>query len=184
MTCYIVRHGKDDETVRGGWSNHSLVPEGITQAHALGNKMRERGMEISKIYSSDIQRAKETALILQSYLSCPVEWNPGFRETNNGDLAGMKHTVAEEKYPGLYWNTLDYAQAYPGGESPEQFFTRVQSAWQELKSTLKATEGDVLLVTHGGVLEAILCMENGVTFTNKQKHFKTPCTTLFAIELK
>lgn len=184
MTCYIVRHGQDDEMVRGGWSNHSLIPEGVAQVHALGRQMREKGLKISRIYSSDIQRAEQTAGILEAYLHCPVELTPGFRESNNGYLAGMKHALAEEKYPGVYWNTLEYTQCWPGGESPEQFFYRIRSAWQELKRTLKDTEEDVLLVTHGGVLEAILCMENGVTFTNKQKHFQTPCATLFAIEVK
>lgn len=184
MTCYITRHGQDDETVRGGWSNHSLVPEGISQVHALGAEMIAKNRNISRIYSSDIQRAKETAQILQKYLQCPITFDPGFRESNNGYLAGMKHEEAERKYPGIYWNTLGYNQPWPGGESPEQFFLRIQAAWQRFRESLKNTEEDVLLVTHGGVLEVILCIENGMIFTNRQKHFKTPCATLFEIEIK
>ena len=42
----------------------------------------------------------------------------------------------------------------------------------------------VLLVTHGGVLEAILCIENGVEFSNKVKHFKTPGATLFPVDIQ
>ena len=183
MTCYLTRHGQDDETVRGGWSGHSLVPEGIAQVHALGQEMCQKGIKISCVYSSDIQRAKETALILAEYLHCPIEFVPGFRESNNGYLAGMKHEEAERKYPGIYWNTLGYSQPWPGGESPEQFFCRVREAWLDLKSSLKGREEDVLLVTHGGVLEVILCMENGLEFSNKQKHFPTPCATLFSVDL-
>ena len=25
MICYLVRHGKDDDSVRGGWSDYSLT---------------------------------------------------------------------------------------------------------------------------------------------------------------
>ena len=32
MTCYLVRHGKDDDTVRGGWSEQPLSDEGKAQA--------------------------------------------------------------------------------------------------------------------------------------------------------
>ena len=184
MICYITRHGKDDETIRGGWSNHSLVPEGVAQVHALGGEMNVKNIKISCIHSSDIQRARETALILQQYLQCPITFDSRFRETNNGHLAGMKHKEAEKQYPGIYWNTLNYTQSYPGGESPAQFFARIQAAWTDFKNSLKDKEEDILLVTHGGVLEAILCIENGLTFTNKKKQFQTPCATLFSIEVK
>ena len=184
IICYITRHGKDDGTIRGGWSNHSLVPEGVAQVNALGNDLVQKGVKIRSIYSSDIQRAKETARILSSYLQCPVEFLPGFRESNNGFLAGMKHAEAEREYPGIYWNTLEYTQCWPGGESPEQFFNRIQAAWQDFKEKIAENQEDVLLVTHGGVLEAILCIENGVKFSNRQKHFKTPCATLFPVEIQ
>ena len=184
MKCYLVRHGKDDETVRGGWSEHGLVPEGIGQVETLGAEMLARGLEVGKLYSSDLRRARETARILQKYLRCPVEFLPEFREANNGKLAGMKHEAAEEQFPGVYWSALDYDECYPEGESPEQFFQRIEGAWKELKEKVaREEEGDVLLVTHGGVLEAVLCLENGLEFTNKRKQFKTPGAKLFPIEI-
>lgn len=30
----------------------------------------------------------------------------------------------------------------------------------------------MLLVTHGGVINIILCLENGILYTNKELHFK------------
>lgn len=182
MICYLVRHGKDDETVRGGWSNHSLVPEGVEQVERLGAEIVEKGIGIGYIYSSDIQRAKETALILQTYLHCPIEYIPEFREANNGYLAGMKHDLANEIYPGVYWNTLDYEECYPGGESAKQFFNRIQTAWMELKGRISQTpDKNVVLVTHGGVMEVILCLENGVEFSNKMRRFLTPSAKLISI---
>lgn len=185
MTCYLVRHGKDDETVRGGWSDHGLVPEGVGQVKALGAELVQRGLHIGCIYSSDLRRAKETALILQTYLDCPIGYLPEFREANNGRLAGMKQELANEKYPGVYWSALDYEECYPGGESPKQFFDRIRAAWTAFKKRITQTpDKDVVLVTHGGVVEAILCMENGAEFTNKVKHFATPSAQLIPVEME
>lgn len=184
MVCYLVRHGKDEETVRGGWSDHSLVPEGIAQVKALGEEIAGRDLRVEQIYSSDLRRAKETALILKEYLHCPITYVPEFREANNGYLAGMKHELADEQYPGVYWNTLAYDECYPGGESPEQFFRRIRWAWAMFKEKIAHHRDAVLLVTHGGVLETILCIENGVEFSNKVKHFKTPGAALFPVDIQ
>ena len=100
-------------------------------------------------------------------------------------MAGMKHELADEKYPGLYWSTLGYDERYPDGESPKIFYERVKAAWLELKSRrLRQGEKDALLVTHGGVIEAILCMENGISFSNKTKHFSAPYAKLIPVEIR
>ena len=185
MTIYLVRHGKDDDTVRGGWSKHGLSPDGVKQVYVLAEEIAAQTMNIDRIYSSDIQRAAETAEILSRCLGYPVEYIPELREADNGDLAGMKNDLANERYPGLYWSTLDYDERYPNGESPEMFYHRVKAAWLDLKSRrLKGTAKDALLVTHGGVIEAILCIENGVAFSNRTKHFSAPHAKLIPIELK
>lgn len=185
MMIYLVRHGKDDGTVRGGWSGHGLLPEGTKQVQALAEEIAAAHMNIDRIYSSDLRRAAETAEILSHRLGCPIEYIPELREADNGVLAGMKHTLAEEKYPGLYWSALDYDQCYPGGESPGMFFARVQTAWSALKDRLlEQTDGGALLVTHGGVIEAILCMENGIAFSNKTRRFSTPSAKLISVEIK
>lgn len=185
MTIYLVRHGKDDETVRGGWSNHSLTPEGIEQVEKLAEKMVSKNTNIDCIYSGDLQRTKETSEILSRHLKCPVEYISGLREVNNGDLAGMENSTADEKYPGLYWSSLAYNERYPNGESPKMFYNRVKRTWLELKNIiLKEPLKSSMIVTHQGVIEAILCIENDITFSNKEKHFSVPNAKLIPIEIK
>lgn len=186
MTIYLVRHGKDDGTVRGGWSSHGLSPEGVTQVQALAEDIAAAGIHVGCIYSSDLRRAAETAQILSSRLGCPVEYIPGLREANNGVLAGMKNDAANEKYPGLYWSALAYQERYPGGESPAMFYERVKAAWLALKrgSFAQQMGKDALLVTHGGVMEAILCTEHDIVFSNKAKHFSAPSAKLIPIEIE
>ena len=61
MICYLVRHGKDDDTVRGGWSQQPLTDEGKAQADELASFVQISGLEIKHIYSSDLLRAMQTA---------------------------------------------------------------------------------------------------------------------------
>lgn len=185
MMIYLVRHGKDDDTIRGGWSNHGLTPVGIDQVNKMVTGMVAADIHIDYIYSSDLQRAKETAEILSKYLKCTIEYNAGLREVNNGDLAGMKHELANEKYPGLYWSSLAYDECYPNGESPKMFYNRVKAVWLEIKNTLlKHPAKNSLIVTHQGVIEVILCVENSIVFSNKAKHFSVPNAQLIPIEVK
>lgn len=172
MFCHLIRHGKDDDTVRGGWSNTSLTEYGVEQVHKLGVQLQEMDLDVDCIYTSDLQRAKETAEIIAEYLKVPIQYRPEFRETNNGDLAGIKNEEAAERYPEMYWSSMDYNQYYPNGESPETFYKRVEEGWEKFKEDVKITDAkNVVLVTHGGVIEAILCKEKCIKYSNKTKNF-------------
>lgn len=165
---YLMRHGADPAERLGGWSPYGLTEEGRLQVHNAKRKLCKKG--ITKIYSSDLARAKETSEIVAEELSLPITLMPQFRESNNGLLAGMLKTEAAEKYSGIYWNALDWTEAWPEGESPERFFDRVQNAWFEFKK--QVGDDNVLLVSHGGVMNIILCLENGVPYTNKETHYQ------------
>jgi len=95
MKIFFVRHGKDDENFRGGWSNLGLVPEGMEQAKQLATYLKEKNEEydIKKIIASDLPRAKETAEILAKELDLPVTTEVELREADNGDLAGMQMVI-------------------------------------------------------------------------------------------
>lgn len=183
MICYLVRHGKDDDSVRGGWSNSHLTAEGVKQVEKLSAEILSANMDVGIIYTSDLLRAKQTAEILSSALSVPFIELPEFRETNNGTLAGMDNQLAEKHYPGLYWNTLDWEQSYPDGESPHQFYNRIADAWQSFANTVKFSKHNVILVTHGGVINVIQCIEHGITYSNKANPFPLSNAEMIGIEL-
>lgn len=164
---FLMRHGADPSDRYGGWSAYGLTETGREQVHHAKCSLRGKG--ITRIFSSDLPRAKETAEIVAKELSLDVVYLPQFRESNNGSLAGMLKTEAMAKYPGVYWNALDWTQPWPGGESPEQFFHRIQSAWEAFKNQVASET--VLLVSHGGVMNIILCLENGIPYTNKETRF-------------
>ena len=171
MKVYFVRHGKDDENYRGGWSNLGLIPEGVEQAKKLAGDFSVNRVEydITKIVSSDLQRAKETADILAKELQLTVTTDARLRESDNGKLAGMPNEEALEKYPGLFWSTLKPDECYPNGESPNQFFARIKAWFETFLIECKDAEGNVLVVTHGGVINAVYHLVRNMEWSNKNK---------------
>lgn len=179
MMIYLMRHGADPSNRYGGWSEYGLTEKGIEQVHSAKSSLYNKG--ITQIYSSDLVRAKETAEIVANALSLEITYLPQFRESNNGLLAGMLKSEAVEKYPGVYWSALDWTETWPEGESPEQFFRRIQCAWYEFKEQIG--KNIVLLVSHGGVINIILCLENGIPYTNKETHFQIKDAEIVKIDI-
>ena len=175
---YLMRHGADPTDRYGGWSAYGLTEKGKVQAQSATDSLRNKG--ITQIYSSDLARAKETAEIVARELSLKITYLPQFRETNNGLLAGMLKTEAIKRFPGIYWSALNWTESWPEGESPEQFFLRIKSAWYQFKSQVGS--GNVLLISHGGVMNVILCLENGIPYTNKEMKFQIKDAEIIKID--
>lgn len=176
MFCYLVRHGKDDYSVRGGWNNLPLTADGLAQAEALAEYLvkNQFSLDIKHIFSSDLMRARQTAYPLSERLRLPIEYISEFREVNNGLLSGMNNETAKEQFPGLYWNTLNWQQKYPEGESPKEFYERVKSAWMVFSKEIINLNENVLLVTHSGVINVIRCIINDLEYSNKHKYPTIP----------
>jgi len=182
MICCLVRHGKDDDTVRGGWSQQPLTDEGEVQAAELAVFVQKSGLGIQQVYSSDLLRAMQTAQIVADSLRLPIVPKPEFREVNNGNLAGIKNELAAEQYPGLYWNTLAWEQQYPGGESPKEFYERIRCAWDVLQKDILERNENVMLVTHGGVMHVILSIVKGEIYSNQASPRKIRNAELIALK--
>lgn len=183
MICYLMRHGKDDETLRGGWSDAPLTDLGMEQAKAAAEEFVRKQGRIGRILSSDLPRAVQTAECVAQKLGLPVELRPEFREVNNGVLAGMKNDLAQEQYPGLFWNQLDWEERYPDGESPKAFCERITSGWEQLRTEISASGENVLLVTHGGVIHVILRIAAGEHYSNREKQPKIGHCQVIEIEI-
>jgi probable phosphoglycerate mutase len=93
-----------------------MTEEGFAQARALAKHARVHWQPIYLILSSDLRRAAETTEAILEEVQAPVQYTPEWREMDNGELAGMPNALAKERYPSLYFNSLEMDEPYPGGE--------------------------------------------------------------------
>ena len=173
MKILFVRHGKDSAQHRGGWSQLDLLPEGKREAEALADYLAQHKEDyhFTKMITSDLKRAETTAEILARKLQLPVEKESTLRETNNGDLAGMLNSEADQKFPHLYFRSLAMDEHYPNGESPREFYQRIKTWFQLfLQENNDSTETQIV-VTHGGVINIIYHLVNKREWTNKSRLF-------------
>lgn len=111
----------------------------------------------------------ETTKEIEVKLNISAEYSEEWRENNNGVLAGMLNSEALQKYPGLFFNTLRMDERYPDGESPIEFYNRIKETYYRLCNRIINNEigPNVMIVTHGGVINIIYHIIKGVEWNNK-----------------
>jgi probable phosphoglycerate mutase len=183
MSIYLVRHAKDDDRYRGGWSDLDLISEGKEQAKKLAGFLysKQKEFKITKIISSDLPRTLSTANEVAKKLDIRIELDKDLREMNNGDLAGMLNKEALVKYPGLFFNTLRMDEKYPNGESPDDFYKRVKKWFDDMIFKYKYSSENVLIVTHSGVINIICHIVKDIEWTNKNKLFKASNVAIYKL---
>jgi len=159
----LVRHGQTDWNLEGRYHGQIDVPlneYGRIQAGVLAKKLQ--GQSIAAIYSSDLQRAKETAAIISAAIHLPVRHEPRLREINQGEWEGQLVDVIKARYTELWQQrTLDPANVRaPGGETLGEVAERVIRAINDIVR-LHPT-GSVVIVSHGLALATIICKVRGI----------------------
>jgi uncharacterized phosphatase len=163
---YIIRHGETDWNVLGlinGVTDRPLTNKGINQCKVAAEKIykSQNGLNFKNILVSPLQRAKDTANIINEKLNLPIIEIEQFREGNCGELEGKPHPSAET------WQKWENGGFIGNGvETFEACKNRVKVG---LKKASKYE--NPLIVAHGGVffeMCSILNIENleDIHFTN------------------
>lgn len=153
-TLVLVRHGETPWNVEGRIQGHTdiaLNPLGLAQAAAVGGRLATERFDA--IYSSDLQRAYSTALPVAGDPARIVR-EPRLRERHLGVLQGLDGREALERQPAAWkaFKSRDPEAALDGGESLGEFARRTVAFIEEARS--RHAGGRVLVVTHGGLLDA------------------------------
>ena len=173
---YLLRHGLDDESYVGGWSDVDLVEEGKQQVNDIIETISK--LNIKKIYSSDIKRAVSTANMISAKLNIPIELSEYLREQNKGDANGLKKDTTYSMYKE-YLESNDINKRYPNGECLNDLFERVRDNMHLLEEL-----DDVLLVTHRGVINMLYYILNDIPLDMKKKRFGVTHASLHELDLK
>jgi probable phosphoglycerate mutase len=148
MTIFVARHA---ETVDNAarviqLPGAPLSPKGRLQAERLAERVSALG--VTRILTSDLVRAVETATCIAMRLGIEIEQDPVLRERDFGDLRGMPYAQLT-----LDPFALDYVP--PQGESWAAFHERVALAWKRIQEAATGASGHLLVVTHGLVCRAL-----------------------------
>lgn len=175
---YLIRHGLDDETYIGGYSNIGLTEEGIKQVHEISSWLKENIKNTNKIYTSDIKRAVETTLIINSYLNLETELLKDLRELDKGLLNGMDKNKAKLIYPE-YIEVIDINKKYPNGESMLDLYKRIKLFLNKISNY-----DNSILITHRGVINMIYTLLNNDKLTMDKEKYKVTHASIHELNLE
>ncbi|MBQ9367721.1 MAG: histidine phosphatase family protein [Victivallales bacterium] len=160
---FAIRHGQsvaNQTNVIQGQTSTPLSELGLKQAAALGRRLVN--VRFDAVYSSDLERAMQTARFAAPYME-PIPCVE-LREWNLGIFQGLTRAQVEERYPVEWESFLNGAPDFriPDGESSIEVHERVVGFLKRLETEVSG--GRILVVSHCGairsMLKHILGMEN------------------------
>lgn len=154
MKLILIRHGKTEANEKHlycGSTDLSLSDAGIKELLELKRTKSYPSAEKIRVVTSGMKRCEETLAVL--YGKIPHESSPAFREMDFGEFEMRSYEQMKNDPAYISWITGDNeSNTAPGGESGVIMTKRVLDALERLLD-----EGqDTLIVTHGGVIAAIM----------------------------
>lgn len=154
-TLILVRHGETSWNVERRIQGHTdiaLNGLGVAQAEAVGKRLVRE--QFDAVYSSDLIRAFHTARRAVPDPDRTIIEDQRLRERHLGVLQGLTGEEAMADQPAAWkaFKSRDPDLELAGGETLGEFSRRVVGF---VEAMLEAHAGErVLVVTHGGVLDA------------------------------
>ena len=165
----LVRHGQSDWNLKNlftGWKDPGLSEQGIAEARAAGEKLKEAGYRFDVAFTSDLKRAQDTLDLMLEKLGrkdLPVMKDKALNERDYGELPGLNKDDARKRWGAeqvhIWRRSFDIAP--PGGESLKDTAARVLPYFHKeiLPRVIKGKR--VLVSAHGNSLRAlIMALEN------------------------
>jgi 2,3-bisphosphoglycerate-dependent phosphoglycerate mutase len=160
----LVRHGQSDWNLKNlftGWKDPGLTQQGIAEAGAAGEELRQRGFRFDVAFTSDLKRAQHTLDIMLDKLGqtdLPIIKDKALNERDYGELTGLNKDDARKRWGEeqvhIWRRSFDIAP--PGGESLKDTAARVLPYFEKeiLPRVLKGER--VLVSAHGNSLRALI----------------------------
>ncbi|MGZ5301329.1 MAG: histidine phosphatase family protein [Actinomycetota bacterium] len=168
-TLLLIRHAEPAAWAKQlchGALDVPLSDEGVIQARCIGDHLRDARLD--EVYASPLGRAVATA----SAVARPHGLTPVLREDlaeiDFGAFEGRTFDEIAASHPDLYrqWMLDPTSVRFPEGETFEDLRARATSEVTRIRR--EHEDGSVAVVTHGGVIRAVLAevldVEEGMIF--------------------
>ncbi|MFW5976402.1 MAG: alpha-ribazole phosphatase [Bacillota bacterium] len=153
----LIRHGETSWNREHRFQGHQdikLNNKGVNQAKKAGQFLASYDIDV--IYSSELERAYQTAVIINKKHRVKVIKKSGLKEINFGDWEGLTYEEIEKNNSEKIkkWNNNPWSNSPPAGESLESFYQKVVNT---IDGIIEKNKGDtILIVSHGGVIKTYL----------------------------
>lgn len=152
----LLRHGQTAWNAHQRIQGHTdiaLDATGRWQAERLADALADEGLQA--LYSSDLQRACQTAAPLAARTGLALQTEAGLRERSFGSFEGLLYAEIESRWPAdaQRWRRRDPDFEPGGGEALTTFSARCVRTVQALAA--RHTGQAIAIVAHGGVLDCI-----------------------------
>lgn len=168
MRLILVRHYRtvnNQDRLIIGWGDSPPSSEWEADLLDVKDRIESNGLCFDTIWSSDLVRARDTALYYADKLGCRVvRATPQLNEVNYGDLYQCQKQWVVDHYP-QYKTDADFV--FPGGESFRQMQRRSVDFVLSLQRRQK--RDTLMLVAHAGVIRGLVCHFLGLDFASNLK---------------
>lgn len=172
----LVRHGTTPTTgavLPGRAAGLHLSDRGREQAEAVAEALADA--DIAAVYSSPLERARETAAVIAKRAGCRPLVRAGLNECDFGEWTGSKLSNLRRRSE---WSSIQNRPStfrFPGGES----FVEMQRRIVDTLTRLAADHpGDTIVATsHADPIKAALCYFAGSHLDHFQRFVVAPCST-------
>jgi probable phosphoglycerate mutase len=170
----LVRHGQTPttgSTLPGRAPGLHLAPAGVVQAETAARRIAGLN-SVSAVYSSPMERARETAAPIARALKLRVRGHAGLNECDFGDWTGRKLAQLRRRDE---WRTVQRYPSgfrFPGGETFAEMQARSVDAIHDLVS--RHPGETIVAVSHADVIKAIVAAAMGTPLDLFQRIVVSP----------
>ena len=150
----LVRHAMVDACgsfLAGRTRGVHLNEEGRQQATGLGHRLG--GIDLAAIYTSPLERARETAAALARN-NIPVSVTDDLNEVDFGEWTGLSFDELNRRPDWIAFNRSRSAAAIPGGEWMVEVQARACRALTRIHQV--HPHDHIAIISHGDVLRALI----------------------------
>ncbi len=162
MTVFhLLRHGEHGllgRVLAGRMPGVGLTERGRAEIAAVAERLA--GEPIAAIYSSPLQRTRESAEIVAARLQLPIEFRDDVIELDFGEWTGSTFDSIRADPRWEAWRTQRSIAAIPGGESMRQVQRRAVDALLDING--RHPHQTVVVVSHGDVIRSAVLFALGM----------------------
>ena len=185
VTLYLLRHGQTDFSRENSFCGSGLDPELTDEGREMAEQFAAAYVSFpwAALYSSTLQRTRQTVAPLAEKTGLPVEYRSELVEIGYGQWEGQTVEIALRDFHDDYirW-TADPAWNAPsgGGETAVAVAHRAQKVVEEIQARFPS--GNVLIVSHKATIRILLCTLLGMDVGRFRSRIACPVASVSIVE--